>query len=146
MGLNRNIGDLEPRTRRAAEAGLELLKAQGIRYFVNETRRSKEVQAAYWLKGREPLDVVNIVRALVGLWPLSEKDNASIATQTMKSKHLDGLALDICPADVAGAPLWNAPREEYEKIAAVMKSVGFEWGGDWKGSWDQPHYQIKDVV
>jgi peptidoglycan LD-endopeptidase CwlK len=145
MGLNRNLSDLEPKTKKAAEQGVAILKAQDIRFYVSETRRTREVQAAYFAQGRQPLAQVNALRSIAGLWPITEKENAKQITQTLKSKHIDGKAIDICPADKAGGPLWNAPKTEYQKIAVVMKSVGFEWGGDWKGFEDCPHYQIKEV-
>lgn len=145
MGLNRNLADLEPKTREAAEKGVAILKAQGIRFFINETRRSNAVQGAYYAQGRQPLAQVNALRSIAGLWPITEAENQKTITQPLRSKHLEGKALDICPADAKGNPMWNAPQASWEAIATVMKSVGFEWGGDWAGAWDKPHYQIKEV-
>jgi len=145
MGLNRNIADLEPKTRAAAEKALASLKDQGLLFWVNETLRSRAVQEAYYAQGRMHVMQVNAMRRGQGLWPITEKENGRTITNTLRSKHMEGKAIDICPADWQGAPLWNAPKAEYEKIAVIMKSCGFEWGGDWKGFQDCPHYQIKEV-
>ena len=145
MGLNRKLEDLEPKTRESAVKGVAILKAQGVRYWINETRRTLAIQEAYYAQGRQPREKVNAMRARAGLWLISEAENKTIVTSTLKSKHIEGKALDICPADKDGSPLWNAPKEEWQKISDVMKIVGFEWGGDWAGSWDRPHYQLREV-
>lgn len=144
MALNRKTQDLEPVTRDMVEKGIAILKAQGIRFFVNETRRSNAVQSAYFAQGRESLDRVNALRAIAGLWPITESENSRKVTNTLKSKHIEGKAVDIVPADRDGNPLWNAPKQAWEAIAVVMKSTGLEWGGDWAGAWDKPHYQRRD--
>jgi hypothetical protein len=146
MGLNRDIQDLEPKTREAAIKAVAILKAQGIRFWINETMRSRPVQEAYYAQGRMHVMQVNAMRRGQGLWPITEAENGHTITTTLKSKHMEGKAIDICPADIYGAPLWNAPKAEYEKIAVIMKTCGFEWGGDWKGFQDCPHYQIKEAA
>jgi peptidoglycan L-alanyl-D-glutamate endopeptidase CwlK len=72
-----------------------------------------------------------------------EENNRTITT-TLKSKHIEGKAIDICPIKKDG-PWWNAPESEWLKIAGVMELFGFEWGGRWKGFKDNPHYQIKET-
>jgi hypothetical protein len=69
------------------------------RYVVFEGRRAVAVQEAYYAQGRESLEDVNKKRAAAGLYLLrSEKDNYPI-TWTLKSKHIDGLAMDVLPTD-----------------------------------------------
>jgi len=145
MGLIRDIQQLEPATRDMVEKGIAILRAQGIRFWVNETLRTKATQEAYYAQGRKTIEQVNALRKTAGLWPLGAKENEKSVTQTLNSRHILGQAIDIVPADKDGGPWWGAPQSEYLKIAAVMKSVGLEWGGDWKGGWDQPHYQSKVV-
>ncbi len=56
-----------------------------------------------------------------------------------QSYHNYGLAIDI--VEIAnGKALWSTPN--WKKIAAIGKSVGFEWGGDWSGFVDKPHFQM----
>lgn len=67
------------------------------------------------------------------------------ASQTMKSRHLTGHAVDI-GAYVNGSVRWDWPL--YRQLAAAMKkaaaelSVPLEWGGDWKTLKDGPHFQL----
>ena len=141
MSLIRDIEKLEPATRDLAAKAVAILKAQGIPFFINETLRLRTTQGCYFLQGRAPLEVVNLFRQESGLWPLTAAENQRQITQTLKSKHLEGKALDIFPTK-DGGPWWAAPPAEFQKIAAVMKSVGFEWGGDWMDFQDTPHYQL----
>ena len=66
------------------------------------------------------------------------------ASQTMRSRHLTGHAVDL-GAYVGGSVRWDWPL--YDKIALAMKAaalelqVAIEWGGDWKMK-DGPHWQL----
>lgn len=67
------------------------------------------------------------------------------ASQTMRSRHLTGHAVDL-GAYVGGSVRWDWPL--YDKIALAMKAaalelqVAIEWGGDWKSFKDGPHFQL----
>lgn len=68
---------------------------------------------------------------------------ASGASQTMKSYHRVGQALDFVPVDTNGNCLWSDyGTSEIKKVISYAKSLGFEWGGDWKGLVDKPHLQF----
>lgn len=63
-------------------------------------------------------------------------------SQTMKSYHLVGQALDFVPVDQNGRALWDGYNSEnIQKAIAYAKKLGFEWGGDWEGFKDNPHLQ-----
>ena len=63
-------------------------------------------------------------------------------SQTMKSYHLVGQALDFVPVNNKGQTLWNGyEAADIKKAVAYAKSLGFEWGGDWKSFVDKPHLQ-----
>ena len=68
-------------------------------------------------------------------------------SQTMRSKHLLGRAIDI-GAIVNGIISWD--NKYYSEIAKAMKQaakelgVAIEWGGDWKTLVDAVHFQLKD--
>lgn len=70
---------------------------------------------------------------------------AAGASQTLKSRHLSGHAVDLA-AVVAGQVRWDWPL--YDKLAKAMKAaaaelkVPLEWGGDWKSLRDGPHFQL----
>lgn len=67
------------------------------------------------------------------------------ASQTQRSRHLTGHAIDVV-AYVAGEVRWDWPL--YEIIAKAMKlaaldlRVPIEWGGDWTSLKDGPHFQL----
>ena len=74
-----------------------------------------------------------------------------IVTWTMKSKHIEGKAVDLVPYPLD----WN-DLEKFNKIkdamfqAAKELDVNLRWGADWdgdgnyreKGEYDSPHFEI----
>jgi peptidoglycan LD-endopeptidase CwlK len=70
---------------------------------------------------------------------------ASGASQTMRSRHLTGHAVDIAPF-VGGTIRWDWPL--YDRLAVGVKQAAFEegvpleWGGDWRSFKDGPHWQL----
>lgn len=69
------------------------------------------------------------------------------ASKTLKSKHLEGKAIDVV-AYLDGEERWDWPL--YEKIAKAFKQAADElgykitWGGSWATFKDGPHFQIED--
>ena len=67
------------------------------------------------------------------------------ATKTMRSRHLDGHAVDIAPY-VDGKIRWDwplfYPLADAMKAAALQVEVPVEWGGDWRSFKDGPHWQL----
>lgn len=67
------------------------------------------------------------------------------ASQTMRSRHITGHAVDL-GAYVGGSVRWDWPL--YYKIADAVKkaaaelNIPIEWGGDWKSFKDGPHFQL----
>lgn len=68
-------------------------------------------------------------------------------SQTLKSRHLIGEAVDLYPF-YDGQVQVAAPHEKYRQISRAMLAAADElgvritWGGDWK-MLDMPHYQIE---
>ena len=66
-------------------------------------------------------------------------------SQTMKSKHLTGHAVDL-GAIVDGKLSWD--KKHYPAIAVAMKkaaadqNVNIRWGGDFKSFFDGPHFEL----
>ena len=54
------------------------------------------------------------------------------------SNHNFGLAVDVVPFE-NGKLNWET--KNYPLIGTIGKSVGLEWGGDWKSIVDRPHFQ-----
>jgi len=67
------------------------------------------------------------------------------ASQTMRSRHLTGHAVDL-GAYAAGSVRWDWPL--YHKLAVAVKQaaaelqIPIEWGGDWTTFKDGPHWQL----
>jgi len=113
-------------------------------YIAFEGRRTVAVQEAYYAQGRETLESVNEKRKKAGLYLLrSEKDNY-IITWTLKSKHIDGFAMDVLPVDGAGNPTWDLAhfRKQFENIRNCGKEAGLVCGADWNPA-DWPHYETR---
>lgn len=67
------------------------------------------------------------------------------ATTILNSRHITGHAVDLVPI-IDGKIRWDWPL--YRKLApfiwaaARAEKVPVEWGGDWKGFPDAPHWQL----
>jgi hypothetical protein len=117
-------------------------------YIIFEGLRTALVQGAYYAQGREPLSAVNAKRRAAGLYLLeAEKQNYKI-TWTMKSKHLERLAMDILPTQPNGAPTWDLAhyRRQFEAIRDAGRKAGLVCGADWPDpQQDWPHYEAKEA-
>lgn len=146
----RMLCELAPSAQAAFQAFFERLDKEigDDRYIAFEGRRSVRTQEAYYAQGRQPLADVNNLRKAAGLYLLrSERDNLMI-TWTLKSKHIDGLAMDVLPADGAGNPTWDLAhyRGAFETIRDCGFAAGLECGADWAApKTDWPHYEVKDA-
>jgi hypothetical protein len=58
-----------------------------------------------------------------------------------QSYHNFGLAFDIVVLDSLGKADWDSSHLGWKVAAEVGKSLGLEWGGDWTGFKDVPHFQ-----
>ncbi|HAA3419618.1 TPA_asm: M15 family peptidase, partial [Listeria monocytogenes] len=110
-----NVNKLADNTKATARKLLDWSESNGIEVLIYETIRTKEQQAANVNSG---------------------------ASQTMRSYHLVGQALDFVMAKGKTVD-WGAYRsDKCKKFVAKAKSLGFEWGGDWSGFVDNPHLQF----
>jgi peptidoglycan LD-endopeptidase CwlK len=139
-------------TQVAAARAIVNLKAAGVPYAVTYTYRTAQEQAALYAQGRKPLDEVNHERDLAGMAPIDNDQNGYVVTQcdgiptaqggTGRSPHQLGTAIDVVPLGDNG-PIWPGPDDpRWMQIASYFKAQGFEWGGDWNGWKDLPHYQM----
>lgn len=70
---------------------------------------------------------------------------AAGASQTMKSRHITGHAIDFAVL-VGGKIRWDWPL--YQKVGDAFKAAAKElgipivWGGDWKSLRDGPHVEL----
>ncbi|AWG44188.1 hypothetical protein BEH_24305 [Priestia filamentosa] len=56
-----------------------------------------------------------------------------------QSIHNYGLAFDFAVFDENQNPVWTG--NTYNKVGALGKQLGLEWGGDWKSFKDLPHFE-----
>lgn len=84
-------------------------------------------------------------RVICGLRTVSQQ-RVLVATgksRTMRSRHLTGHAVDLVPLPVD----WDKTAP-FVSMASAMKVAGkecgvpVEWGGDWAGFVDMPHFQL----
>lgn len=147
MGICRDINALDPEMQKRTRATMKALEQAGIKAMVFETNRTQDVQDAYYAQGRQPLEDVNKLRAKAGLYLLTENENREIVTQTLKSRHTGGKAVDIVPLTASGKIYWKAPFSTWEAIGKIAEKNGLDWcyGGDGKAwQWDMPHYELME--
>lgn len=122
------LNELAPNTKRLAFKWYEYLVKNGIEILVYDARRTEAEQRANVNSG---------------------------ASQTMRSYHLVGQALDFVPADKKGKVYWSGSnaygRADIKKAIKEAQRLGFTWGGDWDSDGDQrdetfidsPHLQYE---
>ena len=142
------IDELRPKTKELCKLLMQKCKENGFDIETIETKRSMEIQSAYYAQGRESLLVVNSLRKKAGLNPITEKENENKITNAKAgtSAHNYGLAFDVCPV-VNGKLAWNR-LDLFKKIGELSRTINIdgyslEWGGDFKSIKDSPHFQLK---
>ena len=134
---SRNIQDLHPYVATLCQRFLDECESAGLEVLITSTYRDNESQAALYAQGRtKPGRIVT---------------NA----QAGKSWHNWRVAFDIVPLR-HGKPVWgtsgngidNNPNDDdrddlelWQRIAAIAKSFGLEWAGDWKTFRECAHFQ-----
>lgn len=64
-----------------------------------------------------------------------------------KSYHNFGLAVDCVLRDARGQPTWDFDPEGpvWKRVVTLAKQRGMQWGGDWRGFRDIPHFQPAEM-
>lgn len=63
-------------------------------------------------------------------------------SRTLNSYHRLGLAVDFVFLDDNDNWTWNKPNSDWDHLANIVESCGFESGWRWKGFRDGPHAQM----
>jgi hypothetical protein len=121
------LGQLHPALRTRGAAFLELCSHSGLAILVTQGLRTWEDQDALYAKGRT-------------IPPIGRKFVVTMA-KGGQSYHNFGLAFDIVVLDSIGKADWNTNHPGWRTAGALGKSLGLEWGGDWKKFQDRPHFQ-----
>jgi peptidoglycan L-alanyl-D-glutamate endopeptidase CwlK len=119
---SRDFKDLLPQVADLAKQFVAVCESRGLHVLITSTYRDKESQNALYAIGRTT--------------PGKRVTNAKGGD----SMHNYKIAFDFVPM-LYGKPAWNE-LGLFTKCGAVAKSVGLEWGGDWKTFKDLPHCQF----
>lgn len=122
----RNINKCHPRLIELSKKLVSACRGQGLIIGIGESFRTKEEQDALYAKGRTAPG--NIVTNAKG--------------SSYSSHHQWGTAFDIYRND--GKGVYTDGDGFFEKVGKIGKSIGLEWGGDWKSPVDKPHFQLPD--
>lgn len=117
---------------------LKDLGAQSV--AINETLRDLVTQMAYFVRGRMEVKYVKQFYAAAGLYDIGEIEARTICTNTLRSNHMSGRAVDFVPVK-DGKLWWNAPAEVWNCMGEIGESCGLKWGGRWKDLPDCPHFE-----
>lgn len=122
----RNINKCHPRLIDLSKKLVSACRGQGLIIGIGESFRTKEEQDALYAKGRTAPG--NIVTNAKG--------------SSYSSHHQWGTAFDIYRND--GKGVYTDSDGFFAKVGKIGKSIGLEWGGDWKSPVDKPHFQLPD--
>lgn len=122
----RDINRCHPRLIELSKKMVSACRGQGLIIGIGESFRTKEEQDALYAKGRTAPG--NIVTNAKG--------------SSYSSHHQWGTAFDIYRSD--GKGVYTDGDGFFEKVGKIGKSIGLEWGGDWKSPVDKPHFQLPD--
>lgn len=115
---------LHPRLRKLTNELVTACERKGIPIKITQGYRSKAEQDALYAKGR------------------TKPGNRVTNARGGYSMHNWGVAIDFCRNDGKGA--YDDSDGFFAKVGKVGKSLGLEWGGDWKSIKDKPHFQLPD--
>jgi len=112
---------------------------------ITQSRRSRELQSAYYAQGRHPLGEVNRLRGAVDLAPIAAGENQRTVTNAPPGTSMHqpwpvlALAVDLCYA-------FNDPYKEeghtltWDEICTLAERAGLTSGRGFKKP-DRPHVQ-----
>ncbi|GFR56209.1 peptidase M15 [Bacillus sp. CN2] len=104
---------------------------KGITVVITEGFRSIEEQNELYRQGR------------------SKKGNIVTYAKGGESYHNYGLAIDFALQKKDGSLIWDMTYDgnrngtpDWLEVVSIAKTLGFDWGGDWRGFKDYPHLQM----
>ncbi|MFJ7647701.1 M15 family metallopeptidase [Lysinibacillus sp. NPDC097279] len=116
----RDLAELLPVAQTACRLLFQESYKAGIKnIFITETYRSQERQNYLYAQGRTR--------------------PGQIVTWTLNSNHKSRLAWDIA----VGPPQSLYDVTTLNRVGAIARKLGITWGGDWIGSIDRPHFEVK---
>lgn len=126
-----------------AAGARELIKrayAEGIPVQITTGYRSNAESNQLYALGRTQAQLDK-----VGLSSIKAHPEEKIVSNARggQSYHNYGLAIDfVILSDDGNDPIWTV-NSRWRRVAAIGKSLGFSWGGDWSGKFkDYPHLEM----
>ncbi|WP_273128936.1 peptidoglycan-binding protein [Bacillus weihaiensis] len=122
---------------------IEKAYAEGIYVLITSGYRSVAEQNKLFAKGRTTAQL----RAL-GVYGVEGKPNEDKVTNAIgsQSNHTKGIAVDYCLTNKTATEDYWVVNSDWKRVAAIAKSMGFAWGGDWKGFVDNPHLEYTGKI
>ncbi len=121
---SQRLARVHPRLAELALRMIDLCAQSGIAVLITQGLRTWQEQDDLFAQGRsKPGKIVTNARG-------------------GQSWHNFGLAFDIVVLDSVGKADWDTAHPGWKQAAGIGKSLGLEWGGDWKSFQDLPHFQI----
>lgn len=128
----RKIEDLHPKLQSLLYELKAECEKQGLKISIADCVRTVAEQDADYAKGRDKngkvIDKSKVVTNAKG--------------STYSSMHQWGVAFDFFRNDGKGS--YNNTDNFFQKVGKIGKSLGLEWGGDFKKPVDFPHFQLPD--
>ncbi|WP_107951374.1 M15 family metallopeptidase [Lysinibacillus parviboronicapiens] len=116
----RDLAELLPAAQTACRLLFQECFKAGIKnIFITETYRSQARQNYLYAQGRTR--------------------PGQLVTWTLNSNHKSRLAWDIA----VGPPQILYDVTTLNRVGAIAKKLGIEWGGTWTNSIDRPHFEVK---
>jgi hypothetical protein len=124
----------------------DILHEMGVKkIIVVEGLRPLAIQMAYYSRGRMEVKDVKAMYEAAGLYTPTDKECLTKNTWTLKSRHLEGKAVDLAPSKDGKTIWWNAPLKVWVRMGEIGKKYGLVWGGDWKEK-DLPHFEMQERI
>lgn len=124
--MSRDTSQLHPRLQAKIIELKAICEAKGLKIGISECVRTVKEQDALYAQGRTKAG--KIVTNAKG--------------SSYSSMHQWGVAFDFYRNDGKGA--YNNSDGFFYKVGKIGRSIGLEWGGDWKSIKDLPHFQLPD--
>lgn len=113
-------------------------------WMITAVLRTKERQRYLYSMGRSAAELSEDgfdFKEVARFRKQGSKASGKRVTNTLKSKHIDGVACDVVPI-VNGAPSWDVPAATWALVGSAAKAHGLTWGGSWTSFVDRPHVQL----
>lgn len=121
--MSNKLAGIHATLAKKAEQLVALAKAEGISIIITQGLRTIAEQNALYAKGRTTAG--------------PKVTNAKGGT----SYHNYGLAFDFAVVEKNGKINWTVDKR-WLRVGALGKTLGLEWGGDFKSIKDVPHFQL----